>query len=84
MLREWTQQSVSQIPVMAYLRLCKCRVILLMLVTAWVGMCLAVPGQLNVIKWFLATLGIAFGAASGAVVNHVLDRQIDAIIQRIQ
>ena len=84
MLREWAPPFVREIPVAAYFRLCKCRVILLMLVTTWVGMCLAVPGQLSMTKWCFATLGIALGAASGAVVNHVLDRQIDAIMQRTQ
>lgn len=65
-----------------YLLLCKPRVILLMLITAWVGMYMASP---HLIPWytvFYGTLGIAFGSASAAIINHITDRHIDQKMQR--
>lgn len=69
-----------------YLELCKPRVVALMLVTAAVGMFLAVPvpglPPLDIVVY--ATLGIALVASSAAVVNHVADAQIDARMARTQ
>ncbi len=65
-----------------YLTLCKPRVVLLMLVTAWVGMYLASP---NIIYWkhiVFGTLGIAFAAGSAAIINHLMDRHIDQKMRR--
>jgi len=65
-----------------YLTLCKPRVVLLMIVTAWVGMHLA---SYELIPWqilIFASLGIAFAAASAAIINHLLDRHIDAKMKR--
>lgn len=65
-----------------YLTLCKPRVVLLMLVTAWVGMYLASP---NIIHWQYAicgTLGIAFASGSAAIINHFMDRHIDQKMSR--
>ena len=73
----------------AYLTLCKPRVVALMLVTAFVGMLLAIPSQSSAIAtwqaWesiFFGMLGIAFASSCGAVVNHVIDRQLDARMAR--
>lgn len=67
-----------------YLVLCKIRVVILMLLTAIVGMYLAVPSahdiSLSIFLW--ANVGIAFCASSAAVVNHLVDRHIDAIMAR--
>jgi protoheme IX farnesyltransferase len=65
-----------------YLEMCKPRVVLLMLITAAVGMFLAVPGlpPLDIVVY--ATLGIALVAGSAAVVNHVADAEIDARMAR--
>ncbi len=60
-----------------YLTLCKPKVILLMLMTAWVGMYLASP---QIIHWrtsILGTIGIACAAGSAAIINHLMDRHID-------
>ena len=67
-----------------YLELCKPKVVALMLLTAIVGMFLAVPGMVPPMRLMLATTGIALAAASAAVVNHIFDRHIDAIMARTQ
>lgn len=66
----------------AYLELTKPRVVLLMLITALVGMFLAVPGWPPLGLMAIALIGIAFSAGSAAVVNHLIDRRFDAIMQR--
>lgn len=65
-----------------YLVLCKPRVILLMLITAWVGMYMASPHHIPWDTVFYGTLGIAFGSASAAIINHITDRHIDQKMQR--
>src|SRR5271154_7175284 len=67
-----------------YLILCKPRVVLLMLFTAWIGMYLASPGTLPLGLWFLATLGIALLSSSAATVNHIVERRTDALMARTQ
>lgn len=68
-----------------YLVLCKPKVILVMLVTAWVGMHLATSSLL--IPWhsfIFGTLGIALTGSSAAVINHLVDRHIDAKMSRTE
>lgn len=68
-----------------YLELCKPRVVLLMLLTTWVGMLLASPVPL--FPWhafFFGTIGIACAAASGAAINHLVERHIDIHMRRTQ
>ena len=65
-----------------YLELCKPKVILLMLLTAIVGMALAPQTQFMLGKMLGALFGIACCAASAAVINHLVDRRIDAIMVR--
>jgi protoheme IX farnesyltransferase len=70
----------------AYLELCKPRVVLLMLLTTWVGMLLALSPA-NDFPWSLfiyATLGIAACASAGAVLNHLVERHIDIHMRRTQ
>lgn len=60
-----------------YLTICKPRVVLLMLVTAWVGMFLASP---TIIPWrafIFGTIGIGCASSAAAIVNHLMDRHID-------
>lgn len=68
----------------AYLELCKPKVVLLMLLTAVVGMCLAEPGLLPFKPLFWGLVGIAFCAGSAAAINHLVDRHIDAVMARTQ
>ena len=68
----------------AYWELCKPRVIYLMLITAVVGMCLAAPGKIPLSILIFGTLGIGCAASSAAVINHLIDRKIDAMMFRTE
>jgi heme o synthase len=68
----------------AYYQLCKPRVVALMLITALVGMLLATPGTVSWQILFFGLSGIGLTAAAGAVVNHLIDYRIDALMQRTQ
>ena len=65
-----------------YLILTKPKVVALMILTALVGMCLAVPGTLPVKATVLGLIGIALMAGSAAAFNHLIDRRIDAVMAR--
>ena len=65
-----------------YYELCKPRVVVLIIFTAVVGMLLAVPGALPLGKVIFATLGIGLAAASGAAINQLVERRIDAVMER--
>jgi protoheme IX farnesyltransferase len=65
-----------------YLDLCKLKVIALIVFTAVVGMLLSVDGMVPIDAFFFGTLGIGLAAASGAAINHVADRHIDALMFR--
>ncbi len=65
-----------------YLELCKPRVVMLMLITAVVGMLLATPGNLTFALLLASLCGIGLMAASGAVLNHMIDYRIDVIMNR--
>lgn len=65
-----------------YLELCKPKVVALMLLTMIVGMFLAVPGGIAPALFVNSLVGVALCAASAAAINHLLDRQIDAIMAR--
>lgn len=65
-----------------YLDLCKLRVVLLMLITAYVGMALAAPGLVPWQTTVFGLLGIGLLACSAAAVNHLVDRRVDAIMGR--
>ncbi|HEX9179679.1 MAG TPA: heme o synthase, partial [Burkholderiales bacterium] len=65
-----------------YFQLCKPRVVALITFTAVVGMFLSTEGFPPVAALVFGTLGIALGAASGAALNHVADRHIDAVMAR--
>ncbi len=65
-----------------YYTLTKPRVVQLLVFTAIVGMFLAAPGLVPWDVLIFGSLGIGLAAASGAVVNHVLDQRIDAKMTR--
>jgi protoheme IX farnesyltransferase len=65
-----------------YYDLTKPKVVMLIAFTALVGMLLAMP---DLPAWELlvpALIGISLAAAAGAVVNHVVDQHIDALMER--
>ena len=65
-----------------YYELCKPRVVMLIVFTAFVGMLLASPGLPPLSAVLLGTLGIGLQAAAAAAVNQVIDRRIDARMAR--
>jgi len=64
--------------------LCKIKVVALILLTAVVGMFLAVPAPYlpDALLVISASVGISMAAASAAVFNHVVDEQIDIQMSR--
>ncbi len=68
-----------------YLELCKPKVVLLMLLTAWVGMIMACPASFFPFKALtIGSLGIALTAGSAAIINHIVERKIDCKMKRTQ
>ena len=65
-----------------YLELCKPNVVLVMIVTAVIGMFMAVPGMVPLDVLVLGNLGIALCAAAAAAINHLVDRHIDRKMAR--
>jgi heme o synthase len=74
-----SKQSVSW---RDYYEMCKPRVVMLMILTAMVGMFLAVPGMVPLDVLILGNIGIALVAGSGAVVNHLIDYRVDSLMKR--
>lgn len=64
------------------LEMTKPKVVLLMLITAWVGMALAPIGAVPWVPVMAGTVGIALLAAAGAAFNHILDQHIDQKMAR--
>ena len=64
------------------LGLCKLKVVSLILLTAVVGMLLAVPYLPNIFLIIVASAGISMAAMSAAVFNHVVDEKIDTQMSR--
>lgn len=65
-----------------YLELTKPKVVALLVLTAWVGMMLAVPGLPDLATVLVATVGIGLLSAAAAAMNHVVDQRIDAQMAR--
>ena len=64
------------------LGLCKLKVVALILLTAIVGMLLAVPYLPNLFIVLVSSAGISLAAMSAAVFNHVVDEKIDIQMSR--
>lgn len=65
-----------------YYEMTKPKVVLLLLLTAVVGMCLATPGWIPLQPLILGTLGIGLLSSAAAAINHVVDHRIDSIMAR--
>lgn len=65
-----------------YLELTKPRVVALMILTALIGMCMAVPGFVPLQPLVLGNLGIALCAGAAAAINHIVDERIDQQMAR--
>ena len=65
-----------------FLELTKPRVVALMLITALIGMCMAVPGFVPWEPLILGNIGIDLCAGAAAAINHVVDERIDQKMSR--
>ena len=65
-----------------FLELTKPRVVALMLITALIGMCMAVPGFVPWEPLILGNIGIGLCAGAAAAINHVVDERIDQKMSR--
>lgn len=65
-----------------YLELTKPKVVVLMLITSLAGMFLATRAGVGWSVLLFGNLGIGLCAGAAAVVNHVVDRRIDALMAR--
>jgi heme o synthase len=65
-----------------YYELGKPRVVMLIMITAVVGMFLATPELPPANALIFGTIGIALAASAAAAINHVLDRRFDAQMAR--
>ena len=66
----------------AYFEMTKPKVVALMLLTVFVGMCLAVPGVVPLQPLVAGMAGIAMMAGAAAAFNHLIDRKIDGLMAR--
>ena len=67
---------------MAYLELIKPKILAMIVFIVVIGMCLATPCLVPLHIMVFGNLGIVLCAASAAVINHVVDRQIDIVMAR--
>lgn len=65
-----------------YYELTKPNVVMLLLLTALVGMCLATPQWVKTTVLLAGLFGIGMLSASAAVINHVVDHRIDSMMAR--
>ncbi|HMK14879.1 MAG TPA: heme o synthase [Burkholderiales bacterium] len=65
-----------------YFKLCKPRVVSLIVFTAVIGMFLAAPGMVQLKILLFATSGIALTAGAAAAVNCLVEQKIDAVMAR--
>lgn len=73
---------VAAFPWRRYLELCKPKVVALIAFTALVGMLLSTHGAVPLVPFLAGLAGISLAAASGAAINHWVDRRIDAVMAR--
>lgn len=65
-----------------YLELTKPKVVLVLMLTAVIGMFLSTPGWVPLEILIFGSLGMAMAMGASAVVNHVMDQRIDALMER--
>jgi protoheme IX farnesyltransferase len=75
-------QAMEQANWRDYLELTKPKVVALMLLTAVIGMFMAVPGMVSWQVLLFGNLGIGLCAGSAAAVNHLVDHRIDTVMAR--
>jgi len=68
-----------------YFELCKPKVVALLILTSVVGVVLASPpGKISLFVLIVANIGIALGAAAGAAINMIVERESDARMARTE
>ena len=78
-----SSQGITRTSVVrSYYELCKPRVVFLMILTSFVGMCLASSGFPRWLVAICGNVGIGLCAAAAAVINHLADHQIDRQMER--
>lgn len=66
-----------------YYDLCKPKVVALLLLTSVVGVVLASPpGEISLFILVVSTIGIGLGAAAGAAINQIVERESDSRMAR--
>ncbi|WP_105253580.1 heme o synthase [Pseudoalteromonas sp. T1lg75] len=65
-----------------YLAMCKGKVVLMLVLTAWVGLALAPDTGRSWMLQLISLLGIGLLSAAAAVINHIVDREIDSKMAR--
>ncbi len=65
-----------------YFELCKPKVVALIVFTAAVGMFLSTESWIPFNAWFWGLIGIGMAASAGAAINHWVDQEIDARMER--
>ncbi|BBN82827.1 protoheme IX farnesyltransferase 1 [Pseudoalteromonas sp. A25] len=78
--QKWHLSSVQFL--MNCLAICKIKVVLMLVLTAWIGMALAPDMQREWLSQVMSLLGIGLLSASAAAVNHIVDREIDKKMAR--
>lgn len=66
----------------AYFGICKFKVVMMLVITAWVGLMLAPNSGRPILSQLMSLLGIGLLSASAAAINHVVDREIDKKMAR--
>ena len=77
-----TSNTTAPVSWRDYKELTKPNVVLLMILTAAIGMFMAVPGMVPLHVLILGNLGIALCAGSAATINHLVDQRIDKEMAR--
>ena len=77
-----TTDKPEQVTWRDYKELTNPNVVLLMILTAVIGMFMAVPGMVPLHILILGNLGIALCAGSAATINHLVDQRIDRQMSR--
>tara|TARA_B100000524_G_scaffold104048_2_gene50057 strand:- start:1297 stop:2157 length:861 start_codon:yes stop_codon:yes gene_type:complete len=67
---------------LSFLDLCKPKIVLLLTLTAFVGMLLTIEFYSNIFSGLGSLLGFAFLAASSAALNQIFDRETDKNMER--
>ena len=63
----------------SFINLCKPKIVILLTITALVGMLLSIEFYSNISSSLLSLIGFAFLAASSAALNQIFDRESDKI-----